>query len=228
VTGHRTVTVPTRDAGLVTIPEPAWCLGDHPAGGHGVDITHSGPETALAIDTGHGPVVIARACIEQRPFTEQTPPGTGPFVAVELAGSWYPCGPTTLRRIADQIAEQASDLRALAEVAAALGAGPIGKDTRDGSQPTAGESTQSDPGCERCPAAHPADPTPCDGPTVVTVLDAHNAGADGCAHHAARLLASLEGGRVYGLPDAPEGAAIEVYSRAQHIPPFAWLAGGEQ
>ena len=57
----------------------------------------------------------------------------------------------------------------------------------------------------RCPAAHHDDPTPCDGPPVVTVLDATGAGADGCEHHGARLLASLEGGRVYALPDAPEG-----------------------
>jgi len=76
----------------------------------------------------------------------------------------------------------------------------------------------------RCPAAHSEDPTPCDGPPVVTVLDAHNAGADGCEHHAARLLASLKGGRVYALPDAPEGAAIRVFKAADGIRPFPWLA----
>jgi hypothetical protein len=75
----------------------------------------------------------------------------------------------------------------------------------------------------RCPAAHPDDPTPCDGPAVVTVLDAQNAGADGCEHHAARLLASLEGGRVYALPDAPEGAAIRVFKAADSIRPFPWV-----
>jgi hypothetical protein len=75
----------------------------------------------------------------------------------------------------------------------------------------------------RCAAAHPEDPTPCDGPPVVTVLDAKNAGADGCEHHGARLLASLEGGRVYALPDAPDGAAIRVFKAAQGIRPFAWV-----
>ncbi|MEV0938746.1 hypothetical protein AB0J05_49805 [Streptomyces phaeochromogenes] len=74
----------------------------------------------------------------------------------------------------------------------------------------------------RCPAAHPDDPTPCDGPAVVTVLDRQNAGADGCEHHAARLLASLEGGRVYPLPDAPEGSAIRVFKAADGTRPFAW------
>ena len=75
----------------------------------------------------------------------------------------------------------------------------------------------------RCPAAHPEDPTPCGGPIVVTVLDAQNAGADGCEHHAARLLASLTGGRVYALPDAPAGAATRVFQAADGTRPFPWL-----
>ncbi|MGI5138815.1 MULTISPECIES: hypothetical protein [unclassified Streptomyces] len=74
----------------------------------------------------------------------------------------------------------------------------------------------------RCPAAHPNDPTPCDGPVVVTVLDATNVGANGCEHHSARLLASLEGGRVYALPDAPDGAAIRVFKAADGLRPFCW------
>ncbi|MFF1297957.1 MULTISPECIES: hypothetical protein [unclassified Streptomyces] len=80
-----------------------------------------------------------------------------------------------------------------------------------------------EPPALRCPAAHPEDPTPCEGPVVVTVLDATNAGADGCAHHGARLLASLEGGRVYALPDAPDGAAIAVFKAADALRPFPWL-----
>lgn len=78
----------------------------------------------------------------------------------------------------------------------------------------------------RCPAAHPADSSPCSGPVVVMVLDAGNAGARGCEHHAARLLASLSGGRVYGLPDAPAGAAIRVFKASGSIRPFCWLAEG--
>lgn len=74
----------------------------------------------------------------------------------------------------------------------------------------------------RCAAAHPEDPTPCDGPPVVTVLDSEQAGADACEHHGARLLASLEGSRVFALPDAPEGAAIRVHRAAGGIRPFCW------
>ncbi|MEU6703857.1 hypothetical protein [Streptomyces wuyuanensis] len=78
---------------------------------------------------------------------------------------------------------------------------------------------------DRCPAAHHDDPTPCDGPPVVTVLDAENAGATGCEHHGARLLASLAGGRVYALPDAPAGAAIRVFKAADTTRPFVWYDG---
>lgn len=76
-----------------------------------------------------------------------------------------------------------------------------------------------------CPAAHPEDPTPCPGPIAVTVLDRRNAGVEGCEHHAVRLLASLDGGRVYALPDAPEGAAIRVFKAADTTRPFPWVDG---
>ncbi|MDC2952537.1 hypothetical protein [Streptomyces heilongjiangensis] len=59
----------------------------------------------------------------------------------------------------------------------------------------------------------------------MTVLDRFNGGADGCEHHAARLLASLDRGRVYPLPDAPPGAAIRVFNAADSIRPFCWLDG---
>lgn len=79
-----------------------------------------------------------------------------------------------------------------------------------------------------CPAAHPEDPTPCAGPIAVTVVDRTNAGAEGCEHHAARLLASLDGGRVYALPDAPEGAAIRTFKTAAAMRPYAWVERGER
>ncbi|WP_234339941.1 MULTISPECIES: hypothetical protein [Streptomyces] len=59
----------------------------------------------------------------------------------------------------------------------------------------------------------------------MTVLDAQNVGADGCEHHGARLLASLNGGRVFPLPDSPPGAAIRVFKAAAGIRPFCWLDG---
>jgi hypothetical protein len=84
------------------------------------------------------------------------------------------------------------------------------------------------PPAERCPAAHPEDPTPCGGPVVVTVLDRHNAGVNGCEHHGARLLASVDGARVVPLPTAPEGAATRVFKTADSTPPYAWAKRGER
>lgn len=73
----------------------------------------------------------------------------------------------------------------------------------------------------RCSAAHPEDRTPCSGPLdAVTVLDAGNRGTTGCEHHAARLLASLKGGRVYS--GSVDGAAIRVFEAAADLRPFAW------
>ncbi|MGD1220683.1 hypothetical protein AB9Q10_19890 [Streptomyces krungchingensis] len=66
----------------------------------------------------------------------------------------------------------------------------------------------------RCPAALPTDHTPCVGPAAVTVLDADNAGADGCELHGARLLAVLDRGHVFALPHAPAGAAHRVFKAA--------------
>lgn len=86
-------------------------------------------------------------------------------------------------------------------------------------------AANDEPPAVRCPAAHPEDITPCDGPTVVTVLDKTGAGADGCEHHAGRLLASLEGGRVYPLPHAPAGAATRVFKAAAVTRPFSWGEG---
>jgi hypothetical protein len=77
----------------------------------------------------------------------------------------------------------------------------------------------------RCPAAHPEDPTPCGGPVVVTIVDKENAGADGCEHHAARMLASITGARPVAKPDAPAGVALRIFRAAHHTHPFPWLEG---
>ncbi|MEU0587249.1 hypothetical protein [Streptomyces sp. NPDC006132] len=82
-------------------------------------------------------------------------------------------------------------------------------------------------GDQRCPAAHPEDSNPCGGPVVVTVLDAENAGADGCELHAVRLLASLVGGRPVAKPDAPDGIALRIFHEASHTRPFAWREMGQ-
>lgn len=75
---------------------------------------------------------------------------------------------------------------------------------------------------EKCPANHPDDETPCSGPVLVMVLDSINEGARGCEHHASRLLASLDKGRVYSLPHAPAGTCMRVFLAASGMSPFSW------
>ncbi|WP_174244120.1 hypothetical protein [Streptomyces sp. TM32] len=76
----------------------------------------------------------------------------------------------------------------------------------------------------RCPAAALRDPTPCEGPhDAATLVDRHGREVAGCVHHCARVLAGLEGARVH--PFVPAGQALEIYSRARELPPFAWEIG---
>jgi hypothetical protein len=73
----------------------------------------------------------------------------------------------------------------------------------------------------RCEAAHRDDHQACDGPQdAVIVEDATGHQLHGCMLHGAILLASLEGGKVH--PGSVEGAAIEVFYRAQSMKPFSF------
>lgn len=76
----------------------------------------------------------------------------------------------------------------------------------------------------RCAAAHDDDPTPCVGPhDAVRILDPQDYEVWGCEHHAARLLASIEGARAY--PGSVSGAATRAYKASDTIRPFAWVDG---
>lgn len=119
----------------------------------------------------------------------------------------------------EEVRAKTAELRALLDEADRMADQLLGQRALDSEKRYSPVSTPVE---QRCQAAHPDDPTPCSGPPTVTVLDARNAGADGCQHHAARLLASLEGGRVYGLPHATPGAAIRVFKAAADIRPFPW------
>jgi hypothetical protein len=78
------------------------------------------------------------------------------------------------------------------------------------------------PDDERCPAAHAEDPTSCTGPHhAVRIVDAQGTETWGCEHHAARLLASLDGGKVF--PGEVDGAATRVAAAADTTRPFPWL-----
>ena len=71
----------------------------------------------------------------------------------------------------------------------------------------------------RCQAAHSDDPTGCCGPVdAVWVLDHTGAQATGCVHHAAIMLASITGARVY--PGSVTGAAVVAHQLAARRQPF--------
>src|SRR5262249_6926495 len=97
------------------------------------------------------------------------------------------------------------------------------RDDRDTAQPAKSPVAASDfavatEKAARCGAAHPDDPRPCEGrPDAVRVVDQTGVSTHGCLLHAAVLLASLAGGRVYPM-HGPPGSAIEVYSRARMLP----------
>lgn len=74
---------------------------------------------------------------------------------------------------------------------------------------------------DRCAAAHDEDLRPCEGsPRAARVVDASGGEVYGCVLHGAALLASLDGGRVHA--GDTDGAAIEVFRRAQSLTPFAF------
>jgi hypothetical protein len=91
-------------------------------------------------------------------------------------------------------------------------------------RPAADQETVAGAPPGRCPAAAVKDPTPCEGPPdAATIVDRHGREVAGCVHHCARLLAGLEGARVH--PFVPARHALEIYSRARELPPFAWEIG---
>ncbi|MEV5128822.1 hypothetical protein AB0K49_39415 [Streptomyces decoyicus] len=80
------------------------------------------------------------------------------------------------------------------------------------------------PPAPRCAAAAAKDPTPCEGPReAATLVDRTGREVAGCVQHCARLLPGLEGARVH--PFVPASLALEIYSRARELPPFAWEIG---
>lgn len=74
----RFVTIDTRDHGLVTIPEPAWCTGEshvpHPAVAgletrpYRAEIVHAGPSVDIMVGTENGPRRLIELLLWRDPF----------------------------------------------------------------------------------------------------------------------------------------------------------------
>ncbi|MGW7715188.1 DUF6907 domain-containing protein [Streptomyces chartreusis] len=96
----RTVTVHTLDHGAVTIPEPAWCLGEHTDGNHRQDIWHAGEEVQLLVPTPcHGPVPLMTAQVVQKPFATDA----DPHLAVLIDGEDHELTSVQVRDLADEV-----------------------------------------------------------------------------------------------------------------------------
>ncbi|MEU9557369.1 DUF6907 domain-containing protein [Streptomyces fumanus] len=100
------MTVPTGDHGDVTMPEPPWCLGDHPFEGYRVDIEHRGEDLVLTVPTPcHGQVPFTTLTLVQRPFS---PDDAAVKVTAEVDGDYHDLSSTELAAVADALMSHAA------------------------------------------------------------------------------------------------------------------------
>lgn len=114
---EHTVTVNTLDHGPVTVPCPMWCVGEHPDGGHRVDIAHYGVDHHIKVNTIHGPRDVLTAVLAQYPFTDRptAAPGNALHVSVQLLdGDSYPFDVAGLHQLAAELVDAATRVQRIA------------------------------------------------------------------------------------------------------------------
>ncbi|MFD5425229.1 DUF6907 domain-containing protein [Streptomyces sp. NPDC127084] len=121
MTGRRIVAITTADHGDVTLLEPSWCLGEHPAEGCREDVEHKCADVRLMVPTAcHGPVLVLTASLVQRPFS---PSDRRTLVAAEL-DQWHEFDAPVLDAVAAALVQHTETLRCPARrLAAPKGAG---------------------------------------------------------------------------------------------------------
>jgi hypothetical protein len=107
---ERTVTVDTIDHGRITISEPAWCLGEHPAVRNRAEISHDGRPIVGSVEMDDGTVEFLRAHITHGPFLQERPE-LRPSVAVD---DFPLMDSAQLRELAAEVALHAGRLYTLA------------------------------------------------------------------------------------------------------------------
>ncbi|MFD9442677.1 DUF6907 domain-containing protein [Streptomyces sp. NPDC060006] len=112
----RTVTLPTRDAGEVTLPEPSWCTGhaDHRPDAYRADLTHYGPRVDFTL-CGR---TIGFAQLAQAPCSERA----SRAVEMDVALSYEPVGGLTPAGLYDLAADMDTHADRLRDLAAQLDA----------------------------------------------------------------------------------------------------------
>lgn len=112
MTEPRTVTLPTEDAGDVTMPEPSWCVGHagHRSDTFRVDLDHKGPEHLLR----HHGAVLWTAFLGQAPYASD-PAAREVGVYVEQGAFARTLTATGLYDLAATFEAHADQLRELAD-----------------------------------------------------------------------------------------------------------------
>ncbi|MEU1421495.1 hypothetical protein [Kitasatospora sp. NPDC005751] len=110
----RTTRVRLIDGATIAVAEPHWCLGQHEDGLDLVDLSHNSAQTTYCVDTERGPAELFHALVSQAPYSSHTVERVT-NVAVYLDHDYHRFrDAAALFALADQIAEQAIQLRQLA------------------------------------------------------------------------------------------------------------------
>lgn len=85
----RTFTINTADRGLLTVTEPAWCMGEHETSGriHAAEIHHIGHPVPITVSRGGEPVQILELALWQDPYPNANrhyPHGAEVYVSVHI------------------------------------------------------------------------------------------------------------------------------------------------
>lgn len=121
-----TVTVRLAGGTVVTVDEPAWCVGRHEDGLALEDLLHDGPEITLTVPTGRGEVRLLNAALTQCPYAAG-PEGRRTVVTVLLADDWVRFDPEGLRDLAARLVVYAGRLRDLGRELAEVRATEAGR-----------------------------------------------------------------------------------------------------
>jgi hypothetical protein len=107
-----TVTVRLADGTTATVPEPAWCAGQHEDGLDLVDLMHDSHETHATVRGRLGSWRLLSAAISWSPFASR-PEERLPRLTVDVGGEVESFDPVQVEGFADVLVDYAQVLREL-------------------------------------------------------------------------------------------------------------------
>lgn len=109
----KTVTVPVWRDGELTMPEPAWCSGEHDQHAHHpADFRHLGVEVPMYVNAGGRLFEILATTVVQEPFADGD---ILPAVSVDLGTDYARFTRGELVEFADRLVQHADYLRGFAD-----------------------------------------------------------------------------------------------------------------